>query len=300
MKDMSIIKKADGFKDEKILVLPRDFLKSACDHPLVKSLYLTDVGYFPAALYHYREREENSCPQYIMIFCTKGKGYLTLDGRTKPILENTLFIIPKGKAHCYKSDEKEPWSIYWIHFSGEKAPYFVDKLSAENPFVHISLEKSAIIKLLFDEIIGNIEKGYTYENMVYVSQLLAHLLGLVFFSMENLNSAAPEGKNLPIEESIDLMNNNLDKKYSLSQLAQYSNLSVTQYSLFFKEKTGFSPVNYFIRLKIQRACQYLDLTDLKINEIAKMLGFSDPYYFSRSFYKIMHYSPKNYRDIKKG
>jgi AraC-like DNA-binding protein len=143
-------------------------------------------------------------------------------------------------------------------------------------------------------------KGYAYENMVYVSQLLAHLLGLVFFSMENLNGACPEGKDLPIEESIDLMINNLDKKYSLRQLAQHANLSVTQYSLLFKEKTGFSPVDYFIRLKIQRACQYLDLTDWKVKEIAKKLGFSDLYYFSRSFYEIMHYSPKNYRDIKKG
>jgi len=112
--------------------------------------------------------------------------------------------------------------------------------------------------------------------------------------------ACPEGKDLPIEESIDLMINNLDKKYSLRQLAQHANLSVTQYSLLFKEKTGFSPVDYFIRLKIQRACQYLDLTDWKVKEIAKKLGFSDLYYFSRSFYEIMHYSPKNYRDIKKG
>lgn len=143
-------------------------------------------------------------------------------------------------------------------------------------------------------------KGRAYENMVYVSQLLAHLLGLVFFPMENLNGACPEGKDLPIEESIDLMINNLDKKYSLRQLAQHANLSVTQYSLLFKEKTGFSPVDYFIRLKIQRACQYLDLTDWKVKEIAKKLGFSDLYYFSRSFYEIMHYSPKNYRDIKKG
>jgi AraC-like DNA-binding protein/mannose-6-phosphate isomerase-like protein (cupin superfamily) len=297
---MEMIRKADGFKNEKILVLPGEFLKSARKHPLVSPLYLTDVGYFPDALHHYRERMENSCPQYIMIFCTKGKGFLTLSSRTKAISENTMFVIPKGEAHCYKSDEKEPWSIYWVHFSGEKAPYFVNKLSTENPYVHISLEKSAIIKLLFNEIINNIEKGYTYENMVYVSQLLAHLLGLVFFSMEDLNSATPEEKDLPIEESIGLMNNNLDKKFSLKQLAQHANLSVTQYSLLFKEKIGFSPVNYFIRLKIQRACQYLDLTDLKVSEIAGKLGFSDPYYFSRTFYKVMHYSPKAYRDIKKG
>ena len=58
------------------------------------------------------------------------------------------------------------------------------------------------------------------------------------------------------------------------------------YRLFFKE-TGYAPMNYFLHMKIDRACQLLLHTNMKINQVALKLGFDDPYYFSRIFKKIV-------------
>ena len=66
------------------------------------------------------------------------------------------------------------------------------------------------------------------------------------------------------------------------------------YRLFFKE-TGYAPMNYFLHMKIDRACQLLLHTNMKINQVALKLGFDDPYYFSRIFKKIVGTSPKDYR-----
>jgi AraC-like DNA-binding protein len=63
----------------------------------------------------------------------------------------------------------------------------------------------------------------------------------------------------------------------------------------FKQKTGFAPMEYFNQLKVQKACQYLLFTDLRIKEIAEQLGMEDPYYFSRMFKGVMGLSPKEYR-----
>ena len=60
-------------------------------------------------------------------------------------------------------------------------------------------------------------------------------------------------------------------------------------------ETGASPMNYFIRLKIQKACEYIELTNMKLNEIATHLGFEDAAYFSRTFTKVMGCSPSVYR-----
>ena len=60
-------------------------------------------------------------------------------------------------------------------------------------------------------------------------------------------------------------------------------------------KTGFSPIEYFNHLKVQKACQYLLFTDLRVKEIADKLGIEDPYYFSRMFSKLMGMSPGTYR-----
>ncbi|HVS95503.1 MAG TPA: helix-turn-helix transcriptional regulator, partial [Puia sp.] len=55
------------------------------------------------------------------------------------------------------------------------------------------------------------------------------------------------------------------------------------------------PIEYFNHLKIQKACQYLLHTELRIKEIACKLGFEDPFYFSRMFHKLMGMSPNQYR-----
>ena len=103
-----------------------------------------------------------------------------------------------------------------------------------------------------------------------------------------------------IDESIQYMSKHLGQNLSLRELAGHVNLSVSHYSYLLKNKTGYSPIDYFLRFKIQRACQYLDITTLSIETIAATLGFKDPYYFSRLFHQIMGQSPSAYRKIKKG
>jgi YesN/AraC family two-component response regulator len=71
--------------------------------------------------------------------------------------------------------------------------------------------------------------------------------------------------------------------------------SSSYFTTLFKQKTGRSPLEYFIRLKIQYTCQLLDQSTLKIKEIASRVGYDDPYYFSRIFKKMMGTSPNEYR-----
>ncbi|MBO9620944.1 MAG: helix-turn-helix domain-containing protein [Niabella sp.] len=49
--------------------------------------------------------------------------------------------------------------------------------------------------------------------------------------------------------------------------------------------TGSSPIDYFIRLKLQYACRLLKQSDLKIGEISVEPGYDDVFYFSRLFKK---------------
>ena len=55
------------------------------------------------------------------------------------------------------------------------------------------------------------------------------------------------------------------------------------------------PIDYFIHLKMQKACQLLYADGVKIKAVASDLGYDDPYYFSRIFKKYIGTSPEQYR-----
>ena len=91
------------------------------------------------------------------------------------------------------------------------------------------------------------------------------------------------------------MQENLSKTLSLDNIAQSAHLSVSFFSRKFKQETGYAPIEYFNHLRIQKACQLLHFSQLRINEVASEIGIDDPFYFSRLFKLQMGVSPVQYR-----
>ncbi len=292
---MKNIKRKEGFKNQKLFVIPRVIAKKTRKHPLGEDLMITDIGYFPDAQYHYRERDQG-CSQHILIYCVKGNGFAEIDNKNKIIRENSLLFIPANTPHIYGANENNPWSIYWAHFNGNKARSYYDNKTSDVSMVPIN--KIPLVRSLFASIFDTLEKGYTEDNVLYSYQCFVHLLS-IFLYFNNKDIVADRQAS-QINNTIMYMKENLSQNLSLSELAEINNLSKSQLTLIFRQKTGHSPIDYLINLKIQQACRYLDLTDNNIKEIAGKLGYSDSYYFSRIFKKKMSISPTKYRKIKKG
>jgi len=109
------IKKRDGFKNERMVILPIESFKAYIEHPMIRGSYLTDIGFFPNAKHHYRQRQEGA-DEAILIYCMDGRGVIELE-RNNVVLERGMaFTIPPNVAHKYYADETDPWSILWLHF----------------------------------------------------------------------------------------------------------------------------------------------------------------------------------------
>lgn len=113
-------KKKDGFPNEKAIVIPQEILLKVQKNPMTSLLYPTDIGYYPHAENHYRQREEGS-EQHILIYCHEGEGWYDIGKGRCTIKKNQFFIIEAGTPHTYAASAQHPWSIYWVHFAGEKA-----------------------------------------------------------------------------------------------------------------------------------------------------------------------------------
>ena len=138
--------------------------------------------------------------------------------------------------------------------------------------------------------------GYIKEYFAYSAMYLYSFLSTFIFQEQFRDIGVPRHKPLSFSmRVIYYLQENIDRNLTLQDLAGYFKYSESHFSVLFLKETGTSPINYFIRLKIQKACQYIELTDMKLNEIALRLGFEEQAYFSRVFTKVMGVSPTAYR-----
>jgi transcriptional regulator GlxA family with amidase domain len=100
---------------------------------------------------------------------------------------------------------------------------------------------------------------------------------------------------LRIEETVAYMHQHVDQPLQVATLAAKANFSPSQFFLLFKRWMGSAPIDYFIRMRMQRASQLLCDTNLSVKEVAARLGYDDPFYFSRIFKSVNSVSPSNYR-----
>lgn len=291
-----MIKKKEGFQGQRAIVLPRKIINDLClTNAITKGLYVTDIGYYPKAKHHYRLRQHGA-DQHILIYCVEGKGKVQIEKKSYPLNPDDLIIIPAGTPHNYSADEKDSWTIYWIHFKGIIANAVVDAMIAQFKGHQgtVTFQNKRIE--LFDDIYGNLERGYGNDNLCYANMCVWHFLSSFLYDEKfNLPEKKESKQDTIIEPSINFMQKHLSETLRLSDIAESVNVSVPHYSFLFKQKTGFAPMEYFNQLKVQKACQYLLFTDLRIKEISEQLGIEDPYYFSRMFTRLMGLSPKEYR-----
>lgn len=290
-------RKKDGFKGQKAIVLPGKIVQSCEEVPLIKNLFVTDIGFYPKAQFHYRERSVG-ITQHILIYCVDGKGWLQLGKGTEyEVQSGQYLIVPAGMSHQYGSDEMDPWSIYWLHFKGLSSHDYASALTRDKTKFVASVNFSEDRIRLFNSMYATLENGYSADNLGYINMCLWYFLSS--FCYDDIFHV-PFNKNEKdaIDLSIEFMQQNIEHTLSLKELAAEAHISPSHYAALFKKKTGYPPLEYFNHIKVQKACQYLHFTNLQVKEIAYKLGISDPYYFSRFFSNIMGMSPLEYRNRK--
>ena len=285
---------ADSFENEKIIVVPYSIRRILAKNPVSSNLYLTHIGYYPNSIGHYRIREEG-CDEYIMIYCIDGSGWIKYNGEEIILGKHSLFILPPNEPHSYGSDKNNPWNICWCHFKGGQVNMFssiignkIQMKDADNSRLEDRLD-------MFDEVYQNLEMGFNEKNLEYATYCLMHFLASIKYLDQFRDIKRVKDNNI-VARAIRYMKNNLEEGLSLDDIASFVGYAAPRFNVEFNLKTSTTPMSYYNYLKIQRACSFLQFSDLKIKEIASRLGYYDQFHFSKAFKQQMNMSPKEYRE----
>lgn len=292
--------KRDGFDGQRAIVLPDPLIRKMSTNPILSTLLVTDIGFFPNAKGHYIDRQI-PLSQYVMIYCVDGKGWFSTNNQRYEVTGNQFFILPVGMAHAYGADETTPWSIYWMHFKGTLATHLSVNLTQPTEIRPTPNSRIRDRINLFEEIFLTYEMGYSLENLQYASTIASYFLGSMRFIQQYRQATGDTNEKIDIvTSSIHFMKENIEKRLTLNDLSDFAGYSPTHYSALFRDRTGCSPISYFNQLKIQYACQLIDNTNMKLIQISHKIGFDDCFYFSRLFNNIMGMSPSDYKRKLKG
>lgn len=146
----------------------------------------------------------------------------------------------------------------------------------------------AMVKALSDRLSAGERRPA--EDPLTAVRLCAEALSAV--PWESWNATAPDSR---VARADAHMTANIGRAVSNEELASLVSMAPNSFVRLFSQITGFAPQQYLARRKIERACLMLQYHDASIEEVAERLGFTDRYYFTRVFKKIMGTGPAAYR-----
>ncbi|WP_020407234.1 AraC family transcriptional regulator [Hahella ganghwensis] len=294
-------------------VVPRPVVQQMAHHPLSMGLYPQGIGYYRKAAGHHMERPVHD--DHLLIYCLEGSAVVGTGNKEslvhgeskgnsagKVIRAGDFLILPRGTPHWYQANPQTPWTIYWAHFDGAEADEFVRHLAPEQgaaPMIHFSLGSSARVVGDFETLLEIRQATYHLNAFINAANQLRGILTHIAL-LKPLARHQDTGGRFDLERVHSLMLESVHGQLDLLSLANAVNLSKFHFIKKYKEVTGTTPIDHFIRLKIERACHLLDVTHQSVGQVAMDCGYQDAYYFSRAFKKVMGVSPREYRKLRTG
>jgi AraC family transcriptional regulator, arabinose operon regulatory protein len=289
-----MIDKPDGFAGERISVLPRPLVRDALARPLTSRLLVTDCGYFPTAAGHLRSRPEGS-EQTIVIVCADGAGWCRLPAGTFEVTAGQALVIPAGVPHEYGASA-EPWTIWWLHLAGADLGELLDAAQIPPGGEVIPVGDVYRATALIDDALRRMEHDDSARSRQAAAGAAWHLLALLAAD----RIATPSTRGDVVEQAQRYLREHLGERVSVAELAALTRLSSSHFAALFRRATGVGVLQYQTRLRMARARELLDTTDVAIAEIARTLGYPDPFYFSRRFRSVHGVTASEYRSQHKG
>lgn len=232
-----------------------------------------------------------------LFYVVDGKGEFNIQGQRFPVKANDFVIINPQVEHTELSSPDEPLEYIVLGIKGLSFSNLTPVSEGGHPFSFFNLrdEQKDILRYLNAMVQEATSQSMSYELVCHnlLEILLIKILRHQHFDLE-------VGKQSKATKDISFIKHYLETYYhesiQLEDLASMTHLSRFYISHSFKKEIGMSPMEYLIDIRIKESKILLRTTNYSISQVADIVGFTTPTYFSKQFRKSTGISPTDYRE----
>jgi ABC-type Fe3+-hydroxamate transport system substrate-binding protein len=221
--------------------------------------------------------------QHHTIFVSTGDcGRLVINGQSVPLSADKCWLLAPGDSYSINNPEISLY-YYLISFSaiqtGDCLGFYLQELlpGRSELIVH---PFSKVIRLA-EELLMN--RDCQEDDVLYFKQQLRFQELLLLLFEHNYSSQRLPSPAQSVESTIQYLQDHYMDSITVKQLAEQANVSLWQYTPIFQKLTGKRPLDYLTEVRISQSKLLLLNSSEPLREIARLVGFSDEYYFSRRF-----------------
>ncbi|MCT2535978.1 AraC family transcriptional regulator [Aquibacillus koreensis] len=243
--------------------------------------------------YYWDGQERIDGPLYLFQYTVSGYGQVEVNEHTYQVEPGRAFMVEIPSNHRYflpaSSDE---WEFYFILMRPtnitDSWKSLIDQLG---PVPKLPENSSPIIFLkdVFHSASKDlIHDGYRASSIVYQFMMELHR-----FCHEDKKKVSTWP--LTIQKAADIIEQNYNQIQSLEEISEEIGLSKYHFTRQFRKATGYTPIQYLTKVRMEKAIQLLRFADLSIEQIARNIGYANGSYFIKVFRQWVGYPPGEFK-----
>lgn len=235
--------------------------------------------------------ERSSFPHCAIEFVVAGHGSVTLDGVTQELLPGVVFSYGPDVSQVIMNDGDQPLEKYFVN------------IRCGDPSILFGMEADLYGRILRSVRPHSIQQ--TFEELTdygigqnrWSGRICANLIELLILKMAESSVTGGDWSGIAYTNylrCVSILNRHYLKFRSVDDIAEACCIDVSYLCRLFRKYGHQSPYQYFLRLNMNHAADLLLQKKLQVQEVAEIMGYSDPMHFSRTFKNVMSVSPSQF------
>lgn len=263
--------------------LPNDFQKAHLK-------YMTMCGHYYCTSQYYMERD--TYPYILLVFVRNGEMNIRYEGRAHMLGRGDVLLIDCVHPHYYGANDG--LEFLYFHFDGGNSHALAAYLIEQNGSPVFRHPQNAVIGNILLESIDSYKCGniqHMLDETYRIDELLHKLVRSEQDSAREIS---------PVEQAVNYMQAHVGEDLRLDQLARTVRLSPWHFSHLFKRQTGYAPLEYARKLRLEKAMLLLVQSQKSVAEIAYTVGYGSAAAFISAFTRKIGVSPHTWRTMERG